>query len=439
MTALSIEWGIAIIFFEIILGSFGRWLTTDIAPLSIRMALFVALMLGWMINWIRTHRTISDSVTNITAFIREFHWVGIGIVMAIYGALRGIALHTPIEHFIDDSNQWLIFAIIVPIASVHRTTLRVLFSRAWISGSTALALFSLFILYIFTHDETFGIGSAVYRWSRETMIGEFTTLSSSFLRVFLQSQLLLLPVWLSAITTQRYRYSIRALSILLASSIILSFSRSFAVALFSTVLLSLLIPMPVYRFERVRRIVGSVVLGGILIFAISKFPFPNAQGGSFSASFIERTTLNDAASASRWSLLHPLWNSVLHHPIVGSGLGATVTYVSSDPRVLEKHPSGEFTTHAFEWGVLDLWLKFGILGLLWYLSIMMFGFKLLYTQRWVAGLSVLVIAVTHVFTPFLNHPIGLMGLLAITLLSDETDLPTAFFDTWPRRSIIHVS
>ena len=48
---------------------------------------------------------------------------------------------------------------------------------------------------------------------------------------------------------------------------------------------------------------------------------------------------------------------------MGRGFGATVTYQTRDPRILADNGSGEYTTYAFEWGWLDIWLKLGIFGL----------------------------------------------------------------------------
>jgi len=60
--------------------------------------------------------------------------------------------------------------------------------------------------------------------------------------------------------------------------------------------------------------------------------------------------------------LRPLLDAIAQHPWLGSGFGRTVTYRSTDPRVLADHPAGAYTTTAFEWGYLDIALKIGLLG-----------------------------------------------------------------------------
>src|SRR5690606_26879171 len=51
----------------------------------------------------------------------------------------------------------------------------------------------------------------------------------------------------------------------------------------------------------------------------------------------------------------------MKRPILGSGYGTTVTYETSDPRLLSTIGSS-YTTYAFEWGYHDIWLKIGVVG-----------------------------------------------------------------------------
>ena len=105
-----------------------------------------------------------------------------------------------------------------------------------------------------------------------------------------------------------------------------------------------------------------------------------------------------------------------------SGFGAEVTYRTSDPRILQSSPEGFYTTYAFEWGWLDIWLKIGLIGVLIYLVLLgqmtWLAFKNslkpwqgAFRQKGIlsAGLAVaiVVLVVTNAFTPYLNHPLGI--------------------------------
>ena len=132
----------------------------------------------------------------------------------------------------------------------------------------------------------------------------------------------------------------------------------------------------------------------------------------------------EAALVSRWLLLPEIIKEIRQNPISGQGFGATVTYTSRDPRILENEASGLYTTYAFEWGYLDIWLKIGFLGLIAYLFLM---YKIIYTNI-VAGLksdgeiylgiaaSCLFLAIVNIFTPYLNHPLGIGFITASSCL-----------------------
>ncbi len=173
---------------------------------------------------------------------------------------------------------------------------------------------------------------------------------------------------------------------------------------------------------------------------VAKFPYPTPSG-DFSATGLlsDRATsiTGEAAVSSRWSLLPALWSEIKTAPVLGKGFGATVTYKSSDPRVLEIDPTGKYTTYAFEWGWLDTWLKLGFFGVLAYIvligKIVYDGIRLNLEFRilnleynsavigLVIGLSV--ISVVSFFTPYMNHPLGIGYLIVVGVILDKKREP----------------
>jgi O-antigen ligase len=123
----------------------------------------------------------------------------------------------------------------------------------------------------------------------------------------------------------------------------------------------------------------------------------------------------EAALVSRWMLLPKLMDEIKVNPISGQGFGKTVTYTSSDPRVLASNSGGRYTTYAFEWGYLDIWLKIGLLGLVAYLLLI---YKIIYVgviKGIKSGNSIYIgiaagcffLVIVNIFTPYLNHPLGI--------------------------------
>lgn len=164
------------------------------------------------------------------------------------------------------------------------------------------------------------------------------------------------------------------------------------------------------------RIITVVVVSLMLVTAI--FYAPPRSAGSLLTLLASRVDAGDAASVSRWKLLPILFDGVKRHPVLGSGFGATVTYKSSDPRVVAA-TGGVYTTYAFEWGWLDHWFKFGIVGiplLIWIVLALIRGVWSSSHDWWIRGTvvcSLIALAATHVFTPYLNHPLGIVWLIVM--------------------------
>ena len=220
-------------------------------------------------------------------------------------------------------------------------------------------------------------------------------------------------------------------------TILICFSRSFW--------MSLVIVFPVYAFWAIKRygwksffsvavmLLCSLSISLGLIAGTLKFPFPHPSVNfNLTQALSDRagTISNEAAISSRYALLPELWKQIKDNPVWGKGFGATVTYHTSDPRFLQQNPDGQFTTYAFEWGWLDIWLKLGVFGLIAYLwligKIIKDGGK---KNTWISiGLSaaILLIAAVSLFSPYTNHPLGIGFLIiAAAVISKEGNRPCA--------------
>lgn len=123
-------------------------------------------------------------------------------------------------------------------------------------------------------------------------------------------------------------------------------------------------------------------------------------------------TLEEPAIRSRWDLWPALISKIKEHPVLGHGFGATVTYQTSDPRLRERGIV-DYTTYAFEWGYLDIWIKMGLIGFVLFVGALIMMMK--YGWDWARQSDIrlgwwfgmLAILIVHFFTPYLNHPIGI--------------------------------
>jgi len=426
-----LEYGLLIILAELFIGSKGYLFSLDIdgSVVSIRIALFLIIMAVWLAKKVKSEKlkVKSFSVPFLGWFLTLFAALAAGLTQAVI-------LRNDYSNIFFDFNAFLFFAYIFPLADVLRE--KATWERL---GKVAIAAVSLVTIKIFIVFYVFAHGMwpytpMVYKWIRDTGVGEITRMDQGFYRIFFQGQiyeLLALIIFLAIVNSQRLRVKYHwLLGAGLAAAVILSFSRSFWVGgsagLFALFFLLIFILKAKWRSVGIFAVYLFAIFltGFILIFALMNIPPRKGKPASLSSLVSERATTQEAAGQSRMELLKPLWKGILKHPIIGSGFGATITYNSKDPRILQNNPLGEYTTFSFEWGYLDLWYKMGILGPLAYLGLI--GSVLLALWRVIKEKSAMVLvginvqaislgvfaalialAAVHFFTPYLNHPLGI--------------------------------
>ena len=461
--------GISILFAELIIGSKGYLFSLDSwdSRISIRMGIFVAVLLSWVIHLIVSRKN------RLTILKSPFVWwyTALGLVV-LYGVGNAFIQGTTLSLVIQDANAWVFF-LIAPIlydAIQTKKGIAQLLSCC-LAALIVQTIGILLTFYIMGHR---GFGEIIlggwYYWIRQSGVGEITALAGATTRVFFQSQIYALtglfvllgyvisylhitvdqnkeiPRQIFQQSFLRYRYIILLL-VWLGASLIISFSRSFWIAAFFSGILLLIIAV-IYRVSRktllifIASIIGSGILAIGLLVAISSIPFPSTSGVFDIQSLEERVkdlTQEDAAK-SRWKLLPVLVQTIQKNPFSGYGFGKTVSYESSDPRITAKQPSGLYITYAFEWGYLDIWIKLGFIGLLVYVgfffAFLFVGLPLAFTYLkrgfykeggLLLGIACGLIALfaTHMFTPYLNHPLGISLVIFSSLLFDRFSTRTS--------------
>lgn len=439
IAALSdLRWGLLAALVELIIGSHGYLFSfhSGSTLISLRMGIFMAVMLAWVVyvlrydGWAEFWQRLKGF-----PFFKAYLWLALAVG---WGVIWGLVRGNNFGYLFLDFNNWLFFLYLFPLISLTSVFQQATFQRQLRAVALAslswLAFKTFFLLYVFSHQFVWALPE-LYKWVRDTRIGEVTAMGRNFYRIFLQSQiyallgfLFFLPaVTLRQIEPKRRRIYYFTFEVLLLAVIIISFSRSFWVAWVAAVFIYL-----VWLAWRQRKqllvaglnLVGLILLGGAAVVLILHLP-PQISGGDLGNLITQRTTQIEAAGSSRLNMLKPLTQAIARHPVVGSGFGTTVTYRSLDPRVLSTTAgaSGEYTTYAFEWSYLDLWLKLGWLGLLIYLWLLAKILQALWHSGRPTvfslglGLALLALIVLNVFTPYLNHPLGIGFVLMASLLA----------------------
>lgn len=425
---------LSILLLELLTGSKGYLLSIQFGPsqISLRIVLFAAFFIGWAANVVK-NRAWQGSASLLTG---RWHYAAL-LALVVFAFNNGI-LNGDREFLYADANAWLDLALLVPVLDIARrypSELRKTVPQVASIGLFWVAVKTFAVEYVSAHG--LDAGRYVYLWIRKTGVGEVTRVTGNAWRVFFQSHIYFIAAWLLAAAWTVFAEKgsstplrsaqddggrpIRSAWWLMAVSVFIvgiSLSRSFWLGTAAGVLVLAAFGYRSLSLKGVRLVFTSSAVGLAMIVAALMFPLPPVSFVSLGDVLANRSDMGEAAAVSRWQLLPKLWERIKDRPIMGSGFGATVTYESKDPRVIERTGgTGLYRTYAFEWGWLDFWLKFGILGIplmLW--VVVWLGWRVwrLDEPRWLrvgAVSSLAALAVLHFFTPYLNHPLGFAFIL----------------------------
>lgn len=447
----DLRYGVGIMVAELITGSHGYLLSFQHEGLSVslRIGLFLVVL---AVSLVKAAKERHLAVRHTRVF-----WPLVALaVVIIYAAIRGAMVGNGFANVFFDANAFFYFGAAIPFFQAVRTKGDwALIMKVAVAALLASAFKVLLLTYMFSHEIRFWyIIGETYRWVRDTRIGEITAMSDTFFRIFFQSQIYTAMAFCILIAVSTYRdasepfkvrfkgkkwWAVFGFFTVLVASTLMSLSRSnwLGLAVAAVVFLASLFWLIAKPAKHLWYAFSTVLLSGIasilLIATLVIFPFPPASGGFSGSLFSKRalTFTDEAGASSRWNLLPPLMDAILAHPILGQGFGKQVTYKTLDPRLLADNPTGEYTTFIFEWGYHDLWLKLGLLGFIAYgwllLSLLAAAYHYLKNHRyvamnddaafvWGATLGLIALLVTHTFSPYINHPLGIGYLLLFAVL-----------------------
>lgn len=448
----SLPLAASLVFLELFIGSKGHLLSLAPlgVPVSLRMAFFIVFFIASAPAAWKYLLKLEKKL--LYPLLGLFFFLAVGLALGIWK--NGLA-----ELFFD-INGYFYFALAAGVGAAFwkRESLALLMA-AFVGAMSWLFLKTYLLLFVLSHSIA-TLSEPLYRWVRVTGAAEPTRIAEGAYRVFFQSHIWALAgflVFLVLLALGR-KYEKRgwlglAMSTICLAMVLVSFSRSLWAA--ATALLFFLATYwLIFRRDKavlargVKYLGLSLALSLLVIYANLSLPVEKfLPSGAFVSGELVRKRLTglgeEAAASSRWSQLGPLFEGIKKSPLLGHGFGKSLVYTSSDPRVLESDPTGRYRTYAFEWGYLDMLLKMGVFGLASYLWLAGAILRKLYRQgrvdSFLAAVSLLAVAATHVFTPYLNHPLGIGAvLLALAVASQgperqpapdgshaQTGLPTA--------------
>lgn len=427
LSLYKLEYGIYAVLAELVVGSKGYlfFITLGSFPISIRLALFITVFAASIIWIIRERR------------VRFFEyplwkWTVALVAMVLLGVVTALVHGNSLQNIFLDANGYLFLGLVIPITQAmwskeHGNRLLAIV----LAASIATALKTIVLLILFSQTLAFDPTlAAVYKWVRDTGVGEITASVEGFPRIFFQSHLYMMILFFIAgihLFFQKRSWPAIVFTGVALLIVFLGGSRSMWVAMAATILLLVLYLLVTKRvtIQKTLAVAGVVAVIAVADFFIAYglINIPLGGGQVAGSAILTQRTSDDNASAavaSRRLLLPALVEKSADHPVLGSGLGTTVTYHSEDPRAKAAYPNG-YTTYAFEWGYVDILVKFGLIGLIitigYYIAAFA-GWRLTTQTPEQIGLfaSISAIFATHFFTPYINHPLGIGWILLATTI-----------------------
>jgi len=447
-----LEYGVYALLAELFVGSKGYlfYFNAGGINISLRMALFAAIFAAWLIKLIRDESFRGSSAVILKKNDFIFFYILLFVVIG-WGIINGILNGNRVTNIFLDANAWLFFGLIFIFLTVIISWKQIQNIFQILSAALlVLGLKSLVLLGFFSHNIN-SITPFLYKWSRIHMLAEITKMARNFYRVFSQAQIysligfFLFVALLSIIINKKQKDGFRFFSkkweklfiylcvILSSVTILISFSRSFwlgGIGALFILFWGLKVVLKhswskIFKLGGMLAIIITLEIGAVYI--LINYPKPREEAISFTTLLENRVVKSgtEKASMSRFNLLSPLMKKIFKNPILGSGFGTTVSYKSLDPRNIGESPDDLYTTYAFEWGYLDIWLKIGLVGLTVYLfliwkiwkqgwgivkfSISNSQFSMNKRRSLVFGMLVglMALLVTHIASPYLNHPLGI--------------------------------
>lgn len=429
----DVKWIIYLSFLELFVGSQGRLISMNILgfSLSLRIFIFIIAFIAGLIYLLKNKKFDFRK--------SKYFWFYVAyIIILIFGIVIALINKTKPSNIFFDINNFLFFLILPIYYQIikYKKVLTNLF-YIFISAILFFSLKTIIVFYLFSQHFSCLDFTTLYKWLRDTRVGEITKMNEHFYRIFFQSQIyLMISFIISSVILflqkleRKDEIFFYIFSIINLTAVIISFSRSYWLGIMSAIIILFFLCIFSTRekflniVKNYLKLFGVLILSILFIFILLKIPNTHIN---FADMLSGRVSESDASSNSRMELLNPMLRDIKNSPIIGYGFAHEITYFSKDPRNLSNsNPTGAVTTYSFEWGWLSFWLKIGIFGLLFYiilsLKIIRDSVKLISSNN-VLFISLLLcfisVLVVHIFSPYLDHPLGLGFIILLICVIDN--------------------
>lgn len=357
------DWALYLVLIEIFLGGTGHFL--EFLNLPVRTALVGFYFVLWGVDQIG--REILWKKLRLQRKLNKL--LLLFFLSLLLATIIGLVNNHPLKDVIQSIAPYLFLILLFPAHNVFANDkTQEYLARLMIVFIICTAIFSLLIFVIYS-SQLFVIQDSLYNWYHHVANGEIINLGNGFFRIIEPGHLLIVPfilIMISLLMRDEHHHKMWRLIMFCAILIlILNFSRTYFLAL----ALGFLILKYKHKFHRWFIVSATTVGLSVLIFiSISLLASTGKTFGfeQFGIKFYNPTQPQiELTSATRLMVLPVILDVIKANPILGTGLGSTITFFNT--LVYD-----QVVTSQFEWGYLQMWIELGLFGLLSFFSIIFF-------------------------------------------------------------------
>ncbi len=403
---------------ELLLGGAGIYF--QLFDISIRNILILVYLLLWFgAKLIKREKIAPVKTIFVWPLLVFFAWLAIAAMIGYLG-------DNGLKFIYQDLSPWLVAWLFFPALEFFKDEAGRERLLAWFKFFLAAeAIWTAFNFLLFRAGATL-LHAAYYNWLRDIAAVKMTQVNEFYWRTVFPEQLLVVPLLLIFSALLLKNKKVWRYWPLVAGALILSLNISRAY------LLGWLIGLLVLKLFSSWRDWRKIFLINMVAFAVFFFSINliSSRGHYLGLNMLGLRFLSALAPQLEWlgvtppeidvsadirtALLPPIFAMIKDQPLFGQGLGQGFSY----------ERQGEIiTTHIYDWGFLEMWTKWGLVGLCIFLFIIYRLLRALYRQAkakqaeplW-SGLFVvwLALAAINITTSTFFHSLG-VTLLIITM------------------------
>ncbi|PLX28925.1 hypothetical protein C0581_00415 [Candidatus Parcubacteria bacterium] len=346
---------------ELLLGGAGHFF--EFFGLSIRTILILVFLFLWIVYSLSNR----DKTLFKIHIPHNLYYVLIPLAVFLFiSATLGIFNGHKVHHVVQDLIPFSFFALLLPAFHLFREEkMQHYFVRLIIVFLIGSAVFSLFTFGLFT-TETVEINGEFYKWFRDVAMGKITFVTDFFYRIVTPEHILIPPLMLIGyallMRDEKHNKMWRFMFLCGALVLALNFSRAYLIGFVAGLIVLK------YKHKMKRWLTVSLWSLIMIILVFISVNIVSSMGSSLGLEIaglrIGSMVLpeTEISTNTRTALLTPIFAMVKQHPILGSGIGATLSYVNP-------YTYMQINTRHFDWGYLEMIVELGIVGSLILLSI----------------------------------------------------------------------